>query len=280
MSKTVTGHPIRNLAFVLASTDHGSFIVNRFDYKLIDSNRAIGVGCMLLSTATYEPDESNVTAALLGLRRALHGDGVVAIDVGANIGVFTVDWAKAMTGWGSVIAIEAQEWLYYALAGNITLNNCFNVRAIHAAVMETTQGPITMPRPNYAAPGCFGGLQVKPIDQCETMGVERSDSIGQPISYIDNLDHVCTLAIDDLPLQRIDLIKLDIEGMEIAALLGAQRTITQCKPILIIEWIQTDLTTLHAMLDAHDYVYFKSKINIIAIHRDDPVLQHVQIAPE
>ena len=46
-----------------------------------------------------------------------------------------------MTGWGIVIAIEAQERIYYALAGNLALNNCFNARAIHAAV-STAPGRI------------------------------------------------------------------------------------------------------------------------------------------
>ena len=47
---------------------------------------------------------------------------------GANIGVHTVEWARHMYGWGNVIAIEAQERLYYSLCGNISLNNCLNVR--------------------------------------------------------------------------------------------------------------------------------------------------------
>jgi FkbM family methyltransferase len=75
-------------------------------------------------------------AGLLTLRRQYYGDGVVAIDCGANIGVFTLEWARAMTGWGSVIAVEAQERIYYALAGNIAINNCFNARAVLAAVAD------------------------------------------------------------------------------------------------------------------------------------------------
>ena len=71
---------------------------------------------------------------ILALRRRHYGEGVLAIDCGANIGVHTIEWAKAMTGWGSVLAIEAQERIYYALAGNIAINNCFNAFAIHAAV--------------------------------------------------------------------------------------------------------------------------------------------------
>ena len=70
-----------------------------------------------------------LTFAAAAFRRRRRG-----VDCGANIGVRTVEWAKGMTGWGTVVAIEAQERIYYALAGNITINNCFNAHAIHAAV--------------------------------------------------------------------------------------------------------------------------------------------------
>jgi hypothetical protein len=49
------------------------------------------------------------------LRRQYFKDGVVVIDCGANIGAHTIEWGKRMTGWGSVLAIEAQERIYYAL---------------------------------------------------------------------------------------------------------------------------------------------------------------------
>ena len=44
----------------------------------------------------------------IGFRRCEGFDGVVAIDCGANIGVHTIEWATSMTGWGSVLSIEAR----------------------------------------------------------------------------------------------------------------------------------------------------------------------------
>ena len=150
-------NPPRKIAFILASTDHGTLIVNRFDYRMISETAGYGVGFFLLENSFYEQQEATVALQLLGLRRQHFGDGVVAVDCGANIGVLTVDWAKSMTGWGSVLAIEAQERIFYALAGNITINNCFNARAIHAAV-GAEQGMLRIPVPNYRAPASFGSL--------------------------------------------------------------------------------------------------------------------------
>lgn len=124
----------RKLAFVLASSHHGTMIVNRLDYRMSGPDRGIGVGYQLLEAATFHLVEVELALQLIEARERVHGDGVVAIDGGANIGVHTVEWATAMTGWGSVIAIEAQERIYYALAGNIAINNCFNAIAMHAAI--------------------------------------------------------------------------------------------------------------------------------------------------
>jgi FkbM family methyltransferase len=139
------------IGFILASTDHGAMIVNRFDFKVAPSGVAFGVGIQLLEKSSYQPDEIALAIKLLDLRRKHFGDGVKALDIGANIGVFTIAWAKHMAGWGDVLAIEAQERIYYALAGNIALANRYNASAIHA-VATTQCGPVRMPVPNYPAP--------------------------------------------------------------------------------------------------------------------------------
>ena len=87
----------RKLAFVLASSKHGAMIVNRFDYHMVDAERGYGVGFQILETAEFDQSEVDMALQLLNLRRRHHGDGVVAIDCGANIGVHTVEWAVAMT---------------------------------------------------------------------------------------------------------------------------------------------------------------------------------------
>ena len=124
----------RKIAFVLASTDHGTMIINRFDYRMVKEQEGYGVGFQILEDGAYNRHEIDLTLTLLELRRKYFGDGVVAIDCGANIGVHTIEWAKKMTGWGSVVAVEAQERIFYALAGNIAINNCFNATAVFAAV--------------------------------------------------------------------------------------------------------------------------------------------------
>jgi FkbM family methyltransferase len=255
----------RKLAFVLAASTHGPLILNRLDYFPAGENPGHGIGLRILETCSYEPSEVAIALGLLQLRRKYFGDGVVAIDCGANIGVHTVEWAKYMTGWGSVLAIEAQERLFYALAGNIALNNCFNARAIHAAV-AAADGVMHAPDPDYQIPSIFGSLEMK----------KRKDHqfIGQEIDYDNLTTEIKTLTLDGLGLARADLIKLDVEGMEEEALAGAQNVIAQ-HPVLLIEWLKSPKTEMSESLETWGYHVFEIGINFLAIHESDPCLKHV-----
>jgi len=47
----------RKLAFVLAASNHGTMIVNRFDYRMNGPDAGIGVGHQVLEAAAYDPVE-------------------------------------------------------------------------------------------------------------------------------------------------------------------------------------------------------------------------------
>ena len=257
----------RKQAFVLASTNHGTMIVNRLDYRMVDAENGYGVGHQLLETGTFDPEEVTLAVNLLTTRRRLYGDGVVALDCGANIGVHTIEWAAHMTGWGSVLSIEAQERIYYALAGNIAINNCFNAIAVHAAV-SSESGTLSIPTPNYLLPSSFGSLELR-----QRTG---NEFIGQAIDYTQNMSNIPRLAIDDLELPRLDLIKLDVEGMELEALEGASKTIKRTHPIMLIEKIKADATELLRWLTAQGYETIDAGINMLVIHASDKMLPELK----
>ena len=264
-------NPSRPLAFVLAATEHGTMIVNRFDRCATSPNVVIGVGFQLLERAVYDPGEVEVLLELLNLRRQHYGDGVIAVDCGANIGVHTVEWAKRMTGWGVVVAFEAQERLYYALAGNITINNCFNARVIHAAVASRS-GTMKMPALNYLAAASFGSLELK----------KRVDPeyIGQTIDYDDDkMIDVRTVNLDSFNFPRLDLLKIDVEGMEIETLAGAAACIEANHPIVFVETLKSDPAQLRAWLEARDYVVLGAGKNFLAVHKTDKCLAQIKFAP-
>jgi len=259
----------RKLAFVLASSNHGTMIVNRLDYRMNGPDKGIGVGYQVLEAAAFDPVEVELALQLIEARKRLHGDGVVAIDGGANIGVHTIEWATAMTGWGSVIAVEAQERIYYALAGNIAINNCFNAIAMHAAI-SSEPGIMQIPTPDYLVPSSFGSLELKPRAETEF--------IGQPIDYTTSKTvAIQRISIDALSLPRVDFIKLDVEGMELEALEGARQTIERSRPIFLVESIKAGRERLRGFLSECGYKVVEAGINLLAIHKTDPVVNELQV---
>lgn len=257
----------RKIAFLIASTDHGMFIINRFDAHVVASNRGYGVGLELLENSSRAANEISLGSQLLDLRRKHFGDGVVALDCGANIGIHTVEWSRHMTGWGSVLAIEAQERIYYALGGNIAINNCFNARAICAAIGRQP-GMMKMPSVDYLSPASFGSLELKKL--------ERAEFIGQKIEYEDkNMVDIRTVSLDSLNLPRVDLVKVDVEGMEMDVLDGGVKCLAAQRPMLFIEWIKSDKGKLQSWLQDKQYAVKESGINLLAIHLSDPCLKQV-----
>lgn len=176
-----------------------------------------------------------------------------------------------MHTWGQVLAIEAQERIFYALAGNIALNNCFNARALWAAVGET-EGEIGVPVPDYLKPASYGSLEIRKT--------QNTEFIGQNIDY-NQLSKTRMITIDGLELERLDFLKIDIEGMEMEALRGAARTIDRHKPQMLIEKIKSNEQQLSNFLKALGYTLFPVDINILAIHDTDPAVKliHIQKAP-
>jgi FkbM family methyltransferase len=265
-------NPPRKIAFVVAASDHGTMIVNRFDYRMVDERSGFGVGFQILERASFDPQEIDLALALLMLRRQYFGDGVMALDCGANIGAHTIEWAKRVSGWGQVIAIEAQERVFYALAGNIAINNCLNARAIHAAVGAQT-GTMRIPTPDYLSPGSFGSLELR-------QG-ERTEFIGQPIDYSNAvMVEIKMITIDSLDLVRLDLLKIDIEGMELEALAGAAASLARCRPVVIVESMKSDKSKLYEALGKQGYRVFEAGINLLAIHGEDKTLGHFKPANE
>jgi FkbM family methyltransferase len=259
----------RPIAYVLAATDHGLMIVNRNDYNVSQSGHKYGVGSDLLQYSSFDKDEVDLALWILEQRRKQFGDGVYAIDCGANIGVHTVEWAKFMYGWGSLLSVEAQEKVFYALAGNISINNCFNVRALWAAV-GSHAGSISVPTPNYHEHASFGSLEIQERDQ--------NEYIGQALDYSENHSLQTPLfPIDDLGLDRVDFIKMDIEGMELEALEGGLQTIMACQPCMLIEKIKSNEAALMDFFNKINYEVFNLGMAFLVLPKGDPMIEGFRV---
>ena len=200
----------------------------------------------------------------------MHGDGVVAVDGGANIGVHTIEWATAMTGWGSVIAIEAQERIYYALAGNIAINNCFNAIAMHAAI-SSEPGIMQIPTPDYFLPSNFGNLELRPRADTEFIGQPIDYSAGKTVADPENLDRCPGPAA-----RRFHQARPPGHGIG-----GTRRRAGDDRDAPTRSSSsnrdKAGREHLRAFLDERGYKVVEAGYNLLAVHKSDPVVQQLQL---
>ncbi|HLO66830.1 MAG TPA: glycosyltransferase [Holophaga sp.] len=129
------------VAFVLASTPHGALLVDREDQHPLPG-AGPSPGRQLLGASFLEAGDLDLGLEMLRLRRRQGKGGLLAVDCGADIGVHALEWARAMAGWGEVLALESRERVFYALAGNLAMNNCLNARALLARVAGPGAGEV------------------------------------------------------------------------------------------------------------------------------------------
>ena len=121
------------------------------------------------------------------------------VDVGANIGYFTLLASSLVGPAGRVIAVEANPRTFKLLQANVRLNDCANVELRHVAAGEAFGFATLFER----EAGNAGGDQVDFAAQGEPGAI--------PVERLDAL----------VSEQPVRLIKLDIEGAEAKALRGA-----------------------------------------------------------
>ena len=133
----------------------------------------------------------------------------------------------------------------------------------HHAAITTTDGPVR--------------LQITHDTHSQSVsGAHLYDSH----SFIEAPGRRLSSVMAELGDERIDLLKIDVEGMELEVLAGARQTIARCLPIIVVERLKTDQDALIAVLGPNGYRLYHQGLNIIAIHPADPSLERIIIVPE
>ena len=134
-----------------------------------------------------------------------------------------------------------------------------------------TRGIIGNFNPDYFTASSFGSLELQQRP--------NSESIGQAIDYSESTQvEVQTVSLDSLGLNRIDLIKIDVEAMEPDVLEGASETIRRDHPMLVVEMIKSDRKKLRSWLENSGYLPLQDRSNLVALHHSDKCLQFFKSA--
>lgn len=160
--------------------------------------------------------------------------GAKILDVGANVGNHALFFA--LNGADQVIVVEPNPLAMAPLVSNVLLNGLTDVISLEslgvglAAVSET-------------------GLYMKPHDR--NLGATKMKrGMG---------GHLDVHAGDDLfPHIDFDLIKIDVEGMEMEVLAGLENTVSRSRPLLFVEVDDAHVTAFNDWCAAHDYACLKT----------------------
>jgi FkbM family methyltransferase len=125
--------------------------------------------------------------------------GDIVVDVGANIGYFTLLMSRLVQKDGSVVAIEASTTTFNKLAKNIERNHCANVISRHVAVSDH-KGEIKLFYSKY------GDKDTGKISTVEQPGAAVVTSVP--------CDTLMSILASAVPIDRVSFLKIDIEGAE------------------------------------------------------------------
>jgi FkbM family methyltransferase len=162
----------------------------------------------LLVGAHYEKEVDIATA--------LVGRGSTFVDVGANIGQYTVPLSRTLGPSGAVVSLEPAPDVRSILEGNVKRYGLENVTILPYAASD---------RAGYTE--LYTPLRDGRRSLQESAIARTSDR--------DSVMIVSSIPLDSLGLLRCDLIKVDTEGAELLVVQGAQELLRRCRPVLLLE---------------------------------------------
>lgn len=182
----------------------------------------INVGSAVRQLGTFDLGQSYALQSLCNV-------GDVVVDVGANVGGFTVPLAERVGPSGEVHAFEPFRKIYQHLNANVALNGLTNVYTYNHALGVSTK-VIEIHSPDLTNWNFPSAIRVK-----EQFG--KDDALKHAnLRYEQRKERVQVRHLDGLDFKRrINMIKIDVEFMELDVVLGAKATILRDQPIMWVE---------------------------------------------
>jgi len=192
-------------------------IFGKFKFFYLENDRYIG---QRIALEKYEPYETKLI-----LRQAKVGD--VVVDVGANIGYYTVLLADKVGKNGKVYAFEPDKTNFEILVKNIKENNLENVVAVNAGVGSKSETKIL-----YKSKENLGDHKLyETHPPCGHPPLKKGgqNDLDEELIKIIKLD-------DYFKNIKIDLMKVDTQGWEPEVIEGAMKIIKRDQPIMFLEY--------------------------------------------
>jgi FkbM family methyltransferase len=166
----------------------------------------------LLNFGTYEQKELDMMGRLMG-------ENYTVWDIGANVGWYSINLAKAFPG-SRVLAFEPIPATYRQLQRNVELNQVNNLE-VHNFGFSNCAGTLTF----YFYPECSGNASTANLT-----GNAAAQALSCPVKTVDDFAAASGL--------KMDFVKCDVEGAELFVFQGGTEAIARHQPVIFTEMLR------------------------------------------
>jgi FkbM family methyltransferase len=199
--------------FEIIQTQNGNFLINHYDL----------IGNFIFKTGLWEPHLYEFYSKILTRED-------ICIDAGANLGYHAIQFGFISK---KVYAFEPQPMIFNQLCANILFND-LNETIIP---IKKGLGEINEIKQMWSIKNENFGND---IFNWGGRGIEHKDSAYNS-DEIRDYDQIEVTYLDSLNISKCDLFKIDIQGYEYYAFLGAKYTIQETKPVILLENGQSEI---------------------------------------
>jgi FkbM family methyltransferase len=199
------------------------------------------VAGMILNEA-YEPRETNFICKACT-------PGATVLDIGANIGYYTLLMAQLVGPNGYVYAFEPREDFCDFVRRSVTENEFDQRCAVHCCALADYEGAVQFrihPRTDLAS---------SDPNYYSTCYLASSESDKNKDAFIQVKVQILDKFLEAEPQRRVDLIKIDVEGAEHLVFRGAEKLLRRDKPVILSEIFGPQLENV-SKVDTLTYVRF------------------------
>jgi FkbM family methyltransferase len=187
------------------------------------------VSATILQTGKWEPESVRAVADHLPKNGTF-------VDVGAHIGYYSLKAAGMVRPNGHVLAIEPNPQTLPKLRGNIQASDASSV-SVWPVACAGSESTLQF----YAAPRSNTGESSLSKENASQDGPPTATSVrARPLDAI----------VKEAKLDRVDVIKIDVEGAEFEVLKGSAQTLADFHPVLIVELVPSQLKSMGTSVDA------------------------------
>jgi len=179
-----------------------------------DQSRCLYVG------GSYEPNEFDFLGRILR-------PGMTVIDAGANEGFYSLFCARRVGPRGVVVAVEPSPRERARLENNLALNGLRNVRVLRSGLAAGRgRAVLRIANAEHNGQNTLGAFAYDSVTLADEVEIE-----------LEPLDAV----VRAQALGRVDLLKIDVEGAELAVLQGAEELLARSRPLVLFELLEAAL---------------------------------------